>query len=726
MRRFLVEAVVDAIIALGVILLLSLISVPQPFPFGPTPTPILALRGAGLVGFVSWAAVLVLVNRFARPVIVALTGRVLLRTMGAFVVIINAIALWITSLVAPIKIATVADPFVLWLIVAAALYTVMSTVLDAVLGLNRPSFAPEGQRSVWRILESLPTPRRNVFIENLRLQQVYDLIYATALDLTLDRTPVGGLRRWFERRVLGETDTFASESGPERIRLMLQQLGPTYVKIGQMAASRADLLPAAWVTELSKLQSEAAPFSWEDATLMIQGELGKPPEELYASIDHEPFAAASTAQVHRATLHDGTLVAVKVQRPRIVAKTKADLGVIQELASVAERRVGMARKVGARGMVDEFAAGVLKELDYRNEAYHALRLADGMQRFPQIHIPRVYPELSGERVLTMEFVKGIKISKVDELQAAGLDTAALGSVFIRAIIKQVLIDGFFHGDPHPGNVLADPEANTIVFLDLGLVGQLDRQQRLDLLGLIFAIRGVDIPGIADGLLALGKPMPGFNEVGFRNDIDRLARQYLIYGKADSLGGALSAFLSAVFDNGLRLDTELTLAMKAVIQAEETARALSFDLDLGEAASEEARAALLESITSERLQKELTDSAIRIGKELARRFPSMETAAFKWLDMFNRGKITVEVDTSELGRSLEKFSDVGRQATVGIVVVGQLIGTAIVMAILLQPSLTEFQSFAYLAMTAFAVTLVVSFVVLLRMLFGGGESDDAGG
>ncbi len=726
MRRFLVEAVVDAIIALGVILLLSLLSVGQPFPFGATSTPILALRGAGLVGFITWAAVLVLVNRFARPIIVALTGRVLLRTMGAFVVIINAIALWITSLIAPIKIATVADPFVLWLLIAATLYTVISTVLDAVLGLNRPSFAPEGQRSVWRILESLPTPRRNVFIENLRLQQVYDLIYATALDLTLDRTPVGGMRRWFERRVLGEEDTFAGETGPERIRLMLQQLGPTYVKIGQMAASRADLLPAAWVTELSKLQSEAAPFSWEDATQMIQGELGKPPEELYASIDHEPFAAASTAQVHRATLHDGTLVAVKVQRPRIVAKTKADLGVIQELASVAERRIGMARKVGARGMVNEFAAGVLKELDYRNEAYHALRLADGMQRFPQIHVPRVYPELSGERVLTMEFVKGIKISKVDELQAAGLDTSALGSVFIRAIIKQVLIDGFFHGDPHPGNVLADPEANTIVFLDLGLVGQLDRQQRLDLLGLIFAIKGVDIPGIADGLLALGKPMPGFDEAGFRNDIDRLARQYLIYGKADSLGAALSAFLSAVFDNGLRLDTELTLAMKAVIQAEETARALSFDLDLGEAAASEARAALLESITSERLQKEVTDSAIRIGKELARRFPSMEAAAFKWLDMFNRGKITVEVDTSELGRSLEKFSDVGRQATVGIVVVGQLIGTAIVMAILLQPSLTEFQSFAYLAMTAFAVTLVVSFVVLFRMLFGGGESDDAGG
>ena len=255
-----------------------------------------------------------------------------------------------------------------------------------------------------------------MIIENLRLQQVYDALYTNALDITLENTPIGPVRRWFEQTVLGEEDTLTGETGPARIRAMLQQLGPTYVKIGQMAASRADLLPAEWITELSKLQSEAAPFGWDDASQMIENELGQPADELFGSIEHEPFAAASTAQVHRATLKDGTLVAVKVQRPRIVAKTKADLGVIQELATIAERRFSMARKIGARGMVDEFAAGVLKELDYRNEAYHARRLADGMTRFPQIHVPVTYDDLSGERVLTMEFVKGIKISKVDELR----------------------------------------------------------------------------------------------------------------------------------------------------------------------------------------------------------------------------------------------------------------------------------------------------------------------
>ncbi len=723
MRRFLVEVVLDAIVLAFIVLLLGVVSVGQPFPFGSSSAPIIGLRDAGIVGFLTWAAILVLVNRFARPVLVALTGRLLLSSMGLFVVIINAAAIWITGVIAPIKIATVAEPTIVWVVVAAALYTALSTLLDAGLGLSRPDLRSETGRGMWAFLESLPTPRRNAILENLRLQQVYNLIYATGLDIALADTPVGAVRRWFDRVVIGNKDHLLEASGPERIAAMLQQLGPTYVKIGQMMASRSDILPAEWIDALSKLQNEAAPFAYDDVVAIITKELGASPEELYETFDPVPFAAASTAQVHQARLHDGTVVAVKVQRPRIVAKTQADLGVMQELAGVAEKRLSIARKVGLRDIVAEFAQGVLKELDYRNEAYHARRLADGMTRFPSIHVPLVWDDLSGQRVITMEFVKGIKISKADELRAAGFDTTELGTVFIRAIIKQVLIDGFFHGDPHPGNILADPDSKQIIFLDLGLVGKLDSQQRIDLLGLIYAIKDVDIPGIGDGLLALSKPSRQYDEAGFRDDIDRLARQYLIYGKATSFGSAIGAFLSAVLNNGLRMDSQLTLAIKSVIQAEETARALSFDIDLGEAAVTEARAALLESFTPEKIQKQLQSSAVRVGKELARRAPSMEDAALKWIDQFNKGKFVVEVDTKGLERSIASVSDIGRQATVGVIVVGQLIGTAIVMAILLQPSLTQFQGVAYLAMIAFAVTLVVSFVVLFRVFFSPAGRDE---
>jgi ubiquinone biosynthesis protein len=408
---------------------------------------------------------------------------------------------------------------------------------------------------------------------------------------------------------------------------------------------------------------------------------------------------------------------VKIQRPQIVAKTKADLGVMQELAKTAESRFALARQIGIRSIVGEFAKGVLEELDYRNEAYHARRLADGMARFERIHIPLVYENLSSSRVLTMEFVNGIKISDPEPIREAGLDPGELGDTFMRAIIKQVLVDGFFHGDPHPGNVLVDPATKNIVFLDLGLVGQLRTEQRVDLLGLVYALHEVDIPGIADSLIALGVPTRSFDEEAFRASVDRLARQYLVYGAADSIGGALGSFLGAAFDHGLRLDSQLTLAVKAVVQAEETARKLSFDLDLGQAAVEEARIAFLEALAPENVSKEIQGRAIRIGKELARRAPTLDQSLIRWLDVINRGKLVVEVDTSDLGRSIGKVGAVGRQATIGLIVVGQLIGTAIVMAILLQPSLSQYVGVAYAAMIAFGVTLFVSFVVLFRMVVG---------
>ena len=238
MRRFVVEALVEAVIVLVTILVLSVPSVGQPFPFGPESAPILQLRGAGIPLFLLAATILVVTKHFVRPVIVAFTGRWLLSTMGLFLVIVNAIVIWVAAFIAP-DIATIAAPSVLWLLVFSAIYTLLSTVVGALLGTNRPQFLVDGTTPrMWRMLESLPTPRRNVIIENLRLQQIYEAVYAVALDSALARTPVGGFRLWFSRTVLGEEDLLAGSTGPERFRMLLQQLGPTYVKIGQMIASR--------------------------------------------------------------------------------------------------------------------------------------------------------------------------------------------------------------------------------------------------------------------------------------------------------------------------------------------------------------------------------------------------------------------------------------------------------------------------------------------------------
>ncbi|MDH4141806.1 MAG: AarF/UbiB family protein [Chloroflexota bacterium] len=716
MRRFLVEVVIDALLVFVLLNLLSLIHVPQPFPFGSERVPIFRSAGAGPLALLLAGIAIGLADRFVRPIIVAFTGRWVLSTMGLALLLVNVVSLWIATLIVP-DLAVSAQPRLLWFFIAAALFTVSSTVVDALLGLNVPDVGDQGEgRSIWRILDALPTPRRSRIIENVRLQQVYDTIYRYGLDIALERTPIAALRASFQRRVLGRKVRDEDLTPEARVRVMLQQLGPTYVKLGQMAASRREALPPALVSELERLQSNVGAFPWEAAERILVAELGHPVDELYASIDHEPFAAASTAQVHRATLPTGEEVAVKIQRPNIVAKTKADLGVLEELGRVAERRSALATKIGAQAMIREFAAGVLKELDYRNEAYHALRIADSMRRFPEIHVPVVDNDRSTARVLTAEFVRGIKISDVEGLRNAGLDTTHLGSVFIRALIKQVLVDGFFHGDPHPGNILVDPDTGQIIFLDFGLVGELRPDQRLTLIQLLFALRNADSSGIADALLGLGKPGTAFDERRFRGDVDRMTRQYLIYGKVDSVGAGISAVLSAVFDNGLRLDNDLTLAIKAVVQAEETAMILGFDVDIASAAFEEARAAALERFTPEAVEKIVMDQAVRAGQEFARRLPTLESAVWKWMDQFGKGKLVVEIDTSELNREIGRVSDLGRQVAVGMLVTGQLIGTAILAVVLLQPStIAEFATFAYFGLIAFGVSLIVSMVVLFRTL-----------
>ncbi len=724
MRRFILQVVVDTISFVGAVLLLEFLTVPQPFPFGADQVPIVQVETGRLFYFVLSGLGLTIGNIVIRPVIVAFTGRFLLWSFGLFSVVITALVLYLTGRFTPLAL-DIADPALVWILLGSVVVQLIGSILSALLGLTRPAAAPDRTTTgVWKVLDALPTPRRNAIIENLRLQQVYDTFIRFGVEISVDRTPLRVIRLWSEEHLLGDPDPIAGLSTPAKIGVMLQQLGPTYVKIGQMAASQGASLPPDWAEELARLQSDVAPFPYEQAREIITKQLGKAPEELFATFESEPFAAASTAQVHRATLTDGSVVAVKVQRPEILAMTKADLGVMQEVSRVAERRSEFARRLDITAIVTEFASGVLRELDYRNEAYQARRLADGMAKFPNVGVPAVYGALSGERVLTMEFIRGIKISDVEKLDAAGLDKAELGRAFIRALIKQVLVDGFFHGDPHPGNLFVVPETGRIVFIDCGLVGELDSQQRTDLLDLIYSLKVHDFASVATVVIRLSRKSKGFDESTFRSDLDRKLRQFLVYGDSPDISIGLASMLSTVYSSGLRLDPNLTMAIKAIIQATETAAILAPHIDLADAAMVEAREALLDQLTPERVRATAETKALQVGKELLRRAPTLEAAAWSWLDQFGRGKLVVEVDTTDLGIQFEKLNAAGRRLSTGMIVVGQLIGTAILAVVTLQPAIASQLGFVPgLALSAFVVVLLYSFYILFRGDAGGGRTGD---
>jgi len=416
------------------------------------------LNGAPRLGFIVFLIIgllVTLINVLIRPIVLVLTGRWLIRTMGLLTLIINGLLFYLLALIVPVIMT--ADSIIA-VIFAGLVMSLTNTFLEAILGLDSPILNEKTKsRFYWRWLAKLPPARRERIDQSLRLQHAYNTIRRYGLAVTVDRSPFRGIRRFMQPIIYPGQQVFAGENPEVAVRLMLEELGPTYVKFGQMAASRSDFLPDEWIAELEKLQNEASPFSYEEVDKIIRRELGAAPEEYFADFDRQPLAAASMAQIHRATLLSGGEVAVKVQRPDIDVTVRGDIAVMREVVSTLEKRALWAKEMGLSSMLEEFAQNIFTELDFRNEAYHARLLAHNMRDVPEVRVPAVYEAHSTATVLTMEFMKGIKITEIARREDVALDQTELARAFLRSMNRQVMLDGFFHADPHPGNVLVDPD-----------------------------------------------------------------------------------------------------------------------------------------------------------------------------------------------------------------------------------------------------------------------------
>jgi ubiquinone biosynthesis protein len=405
----------------------------------------------------------------------------------------------------------------------------------------------------------------------------------------------------------------------------------------------------------------------------------------------------------------------------------ADLGVMQDLAIVMEDRFELARRLDARGILEEFASGVLIELDYRNEAYHMRRLDENMAQIEGVRVPEVDGARSARRVLTMEFIRGVKINDVAAMEAAGIDRDDVARRLLRAVIKQILVDGFFHADPHPGNVLVDTRDGTIVFLDLGLIGQLDRDQRFDLLDLMWSVVQKDAAGIAAVMTRMsiqrGKVDPG----RVRSAIDAIVYQYLKYGGegGGDFGAAISGILGTLYDNGLKLNQDFTLALKAIVQIEEITRTLSPSFSLLDEGLSNARELLTTEVSAEKIVASLRQTVIQTGKEISRRVPDLQSATLSWLDQYQKGKIVVEVNTADLSREIGKVGKVGQMLAAGIILAGAIIATGIVFTatLLSETTIVVFLPLPIILLVIFVALLVVGVRVTSRMLSDPDESDE---
>ncbi len=521
--------------------------------------------------------------------------------------------------------------------------------------------------------------RLDEFKESLRLQQVYNAFMRYGMDMLLDRGPLGDFRRTMQTWIFNPPQSLDTLTIPVKTRLMIQELGPIYVKVGQIISSQSSVLPLEWAAELSKLQSEVPPFPVEQVRQIIIEELKAPPEELFATFNLTPLAAASTAQVHRATLHSGEEVVVKVQRPNIRSQAKADLGIMHNAARVMSQRSSQVRDIDVVGMLEEFGSNVLRELDYGNEAYNAMRLARNMESIPGVHIPTIYMNLSTSRVMTMEFVRGVKLSNIKAIDEAGFDKQALAETTLKSMIKQLLIDGFFHADPHPGNLMINLESGVVTYLDLGMVGELTMKQRLNVIDMFATMYQQDTHGLAQVLLGLCKPFRKVNEEVYFRDFERRVGRYVEIGDPDvevPFGDTVNMIFGILQEHGLRLDPQLTLGLKAMVQADAITRVLFPKTDVVPWVNRYVRDLTVANITAETVKKMAVKEGVGLVRDIIQRTPSLREATIKWIENYGKGRLEIHVDTEELNQAIESTQSTMNQVIIGLMLVGMIIGSSI--------------------------------------------------
>ena len=653
-----------------------------------------------------------LLNAFLRPLVLLFTGRLVIVTMGGFVLVVNALLLLVLGWLMPNWIQIDGLLAALW---GGILMALVTTVLEAILGLTQPIRATdvEDSRARWYGLDRVFFGERNRMVENLRIQQVYQIFWRYGLDIAFDKMPFADFRRTMQNRFYRiATGEEVRLTVPAKARLMLQELGPIYVKMGQIISSQAQALPLDWRDEMAKLQSNVPPFPSAQARAIIAEELGAPVEQLFATFEDAPLAAASTAQVHRATLHTGEQVVVKVQRPDIMTAVKADLGIIHDVGTVLERRTNWARDYNLAGMADEWAKHVVDELDYRNEAFNAMRLGQNMAVYPQIHVPAIYQQLCSGKVLTMEFVKGVKITNIATIDAGGLDRVHLAEIFIRSVIKQLLFDGFFHGDPHPGNILVNPETGVIIYLDCGMMGYLDSTQRTNLADLIFTLYMADSRDLGRVIVSLSTQFKPVDTGAFSAELDReLTRQSMMAADGDWFSRTISSVLELMQKHGLRLNKDLTMALKAIMQAEEAARTLNPDFAIIDVAVDESRHLLVNQWDFDSVVDSVKKEGIRTVKEVIRRIPTLQEATLKWLEQYESGRFTLHVETDELAKQVAVFATAMRWLTVALILMGMLIGAGLAA----QVGAGAGSLWPQVAAVLFMLALLLGAVVVVRLI-----------
>lgn len=527
-----------------------------------------------------------------------------------------------------------------------------------------------------------------------------------------------------------DAQAYAHLSPAARVRHALEELGPAFVKLGQVLATRVDLFEPEWIAEFARLQDHALPADPAAVRAQLIEDLGVPPEEAFAEFDPEPLAAASLAQVYLARLHSGEAVIVKVRRPGIRPLVEADLRLLQRLAQAAEAESPALRALQPQRMVREFSQSLRRELDFASEARHARRIAANFAGYvdgeclvppadpagaalPQarpILIPQVFWEC--ERVCVQERVDGIPATRLDQVDAAGLDRRILARRGARAVLKMIVQDGFFHADPHPGNLFYLPE-NRIAFIDFGMVGRLGERRRQQLMRLLLGMAKLDAPAVA-AVLMDWTASDTVDEAALLADVETFIDQY--HGvplRQLRFGTMLEETLGILRQHRLALPSDLSLLIKAFITLEGLGRELDPDFDMAGQAMP-----VLESVMRAHYAPELVlRRGWRSVQDMLSLVSGLPGDLSKLLRAARRGRLEIHIDVPRLERLGDQLDRAVSRLVVGVVVAALIVGSSIVMTVESGPRLLGLPMFGLLGFLG----AVGGSVWLLASIWRGGRA-----
>ena len=498
-------------------------------------------------------------------------------------------------------------------------------------------------------------------------------------------------------------------SRAERVRMACEELGPTYIKLGQILSTRPDLVPVDFIKELSKLQDNVPSSPFSEVNKIIESELGAPPEDIFDFFEKAPLASASIGQVYRATLKDGEEVAVKVQRPGIKKIIEVDLEIMLHLATLMERHIEEMSLYQPVKIVEEFARTLEREIDYTIEATNMERIARNFLNDLTIYVPKVFRDTTTESILTTELVEGIKVSEIDRLEKAGLDRKLITVRGADVVLKQIIKHGFFHADPHPGNIFVLPD-NVICLLDFGMTGSVDRRTREDFVDLAESVVNRNESRATQVLLKLTYWDEDPDIRLLEKDVADFMGRHLYKPLKDiKIGKLLHNLLDLAFQHRLRIPPDIFLMLKAFSAVEGVGFMLDPDFDMIKQAAPFIKEVKLSRLSPQRI----TGDIFRLAIELFQFVQNFPKDILSITRLIKQQKLSLNLEYKGLDKMLSTYDQISNRISFSIIIAALIIGSALIVMSKVPPLFYDISLLGIVGFLAAAVMGIWLLVAILR-------------